>query len=83
MLAVIPGPRPHQAGARPDHRQIGLRLCAAMLHRTQQLGIDPRQPRQGLRIQPKDIPLMFGNFRKNRSTMKDVACAHPPLFYED
>jgi hypothetical protein len=29
----------------------GLRFRAAMLHRTQQLGIDPRQPRQGLRIQ--------------------------------
>jgi hypothetical protein len=29
-----------------------LRLHAEVLHRIQQLRIDPRQPRQGLRIQP-------------------------------
>ena len=45
-------PRSHQSGSRPDHRQIRLRFRAAMLHRTQQLRINPRQPRQRLRIQP-------------------------------
>jgi hypothetical protein len=43
---------PHQAGARSNHHEIRLRLHAAMLHRIQQLWIDPRQPRQRLRIQP-------------------------------
>ena len=32
--------------------EIRLRPRAAMLHRIQQLGIDPGQPRQRLRIQP-------------------------------
>ena len=45
-------PRSHQSGSRPDHRQIRLRFRAAMLHRTQQLRIDPGQPRQRPRIQP-------------------------------
>ena len=49
-------PRPHQAGSRPNHRQIGLRLGAAMLHRRQQLRIDPGQPRQRLGIQPIIFP---------------------------
>jgi hypothetical protein len=35
----------------PDHRQIRVRLRAAVLHWTQQLRIDAGQPRQGLRIQ--------------------------------
>src|SRR5262249_31067678 len=39
-----PRSRPHQSGTCPDHRQISLRLRAAMLHRIQQLGIDPGQP---------------------------------------
>ncbi len=47
-----PRARSHQASARPNHHQIGLRLRAAMLHRIQQLRIDPGQPRQRLRIQP-------------------------------
>jgi len=41
-----------QPSSRSNHRQVRLRLSAAMLHRTQQLGIDPRQPCQRLRIQP-------------------------------
>src|SRR5216683_3753078 len=40
----------HQFSSRPDHRQMDLRLCTAMAHRSQQLGIDSRQPRQGPRI---------------------------------
>jgi hypothetical protein len=44
--------RSHQSGSRPDHRQIRLRSGAAMFHRTQQLRIDSRQPRQRPRIQP-------------------------------
>ena len=47
-----PRARSHQSGPCPNHRQIRLRLRAAMLHRIQQLRIDPRQPRQRLRIQP-------------------------------
>jgi hypothetical protein len=31
----------HQSGSCPDHRQVRLRLRAAMLHRTQQLRVDP------------------------------------------
>jgi hypothetical protein len=31
------GPRSHQSGSRPAHRQVRLRPRAAMLHRTQQL----------------------------------------------
>ena len=34
----------------PDHGQIRLRLRAPMFHRTEQLGIDPGQPSQRLRI---------------------------------
>src|SRR5215813_11087913 len=45
-----PRSRPHQPGTRTDHHQIRLRLRAAMLHRVQQLRIDPGQPRQCLRI---------------------------------
>jgi len=41
----------NQPSARPDQRQIRLRLHAAVLHRIQQLRIDPGQPRQRLRIQ--------------------------------
>ena len=44
--------RPHQCRSRSNHRQIRLRLGAAMLHRIQQRGIDPGQPRQRLCIQP-------------------------------
>jgi hypothetical protein len=44
-------PRSHQSGSCPNHCQIRLCLRAAMLHRTQQLWIDPGQPRQGLRVQ--------------------------------
>src|SRR6478736_1642777 len=42
-------PRAYQSSPRPNHRQI--RLHAAVLHRIQQLRIDPGQPRQRLRIQ--------------------------------
>ena len=45
-------PRPHQSSPRPDHHQVRLRPHAAVLHRIQQLRIDPGQPRQRLRIQP-------------------------------
>jgi hypothetical protein len=41
--------RPSQAGARSNHQEIRLRRCAAVLHRIQQLRIDPGQR---LRIQP-------------------------------
>jgi hypothetical protein len=41
---------PHQSGSRPNHREIRLRFRAMMLHRTQQLRIDPGQPRQRSRI---------------------------------
>ena len=44
--------RSHQRGPRPDHRQMDLRFRAAMLHRTQQAGIDPRQPCQHPGVEP-------------------------------
>jgi hypothetical protein len=47
---------PHQSGSRSDHHQMCLRLGAAMLHWSQQLRIDPRQPSQGSRIQPIIFP---------------------------
>jgi hypothetical protein len=39
-----------ESDARSVWRQIRLRSRAAVLHRTQQLGIDPGQPRQRLRV---------------------------------
>jgi hypothetical protein len=45
-------PCSHQTSSRPDHHQIRLRSGTAMLHRTQQLGIDARQPSQRPGIQP-------------------------------
>jgi len=46
-----PGSRSYQPSACPDHRQIGLCLRTAVLHRIQKLRIDPGQPCQRLRIQ--------------------------------
>src|SRR5208282_1127329 len=51
----------HQFGPRPDHRQVNLRLRTAMPHRPQQLGIDSRQPCQGLRIVPIIFPTALGD----------------------
>jgi len=52
------GPRSHQSGSRPNHRQIRLRSRAAMLYRTQQLGsilakgsAHPRRMHPGLQTQ--------------------------------
>jgi hypothetical protein len=42
--------------SRSNHHQIRLRLRTAMSDRTQQLRIDPGQPRQRLRIQPIVFP---------------------------
>jgi hypothetical protein len=39
-------PCSHQSGSRSDHHPMSLRLGATMLHRRQQLPIDPRQPGQ-------------------------------------
>jgi hypothetical protein len=41
---------------RSDYHQISLRLRAAMLHRSQQLWIDPRQPSQRPGIEPIIFP---------------------------
>jgi hypothetical protein len=51
----------YQFGPRPDHRQVDLRLHAAMPHWPQQLAIDSRPPRQGLRIVPIIFPTALGD----------------------
>jgi hypothetical protein len=45
------GSYPYQAGPRSNHRQVRLRLRAAVLHRAQQLGIDPGQACQSLGVE--------------------------------
>jgi hypothetical protein len=45
-------PRPYQPRSRPDRHQIRLRLRTAMLHRRQQLRINPHQPSQRSGIPP-------------------------------
>ncbi len=45
-----PGARSHQRCSRSNHGEIRLGCGAAMLHWTQQLRVDPCQPRQRLRI---------------------------------